>query len=113
MDYRCPLCQGDLSTRKFSRAVVARMEIECHHCKGRIQLNVHRMETGIILTYFAAFVLLAACAYFLKVQSLALLALGAAMVGVVALSLYEKFYLRTWPRYRKVVTRAPGEVRHE
>ncbi len=113
MDYRCPLCRGDLSTRKFSRAVVARMEIDCHHCKGRIQLNVHRVETGLIFVYFSAFVILAACAYFLKIQGLALLALGAAMAGVVILSLYEKFYLRDWPRYRKITRQPVEETRHE
>ena len=99
MDYRCPLCQGDLSTRKFSRAVVARMEIDCHHCKGRIQLHVHRAESTIILFHFALFVILAACAYFLKIQSLALYALGAAMGGVVVLSVFERVYLKNWPRY--------------
>ncbi len=111
MDYRCPLCKGDLSRRKFSRAVVARMEIDCHHCKGRIQLNVHRAETGIIFFHFTAFAILAACAYFLNIQSLALYALGAAMVGVVLLSVFEQVYLKSWPRYA-VIPPKPA-YRHE
>jgi hypothetical protein len=113
MDYRCPLCQGDLSRRKFSRAVVARMEIDCHHCKGRIQLNLHRAETGIIFFHFAAFVILAACAYFLKIQSLALIALGAAMAGVVVLTVFEQLYLRNWPRYSPLAKKTAGDIPHE
>jgi len=113
MDYRCPLCKGDLSRRKFSRAVVARMEIDCHHCKGRIQLNVHRAETGIIFFHFTLFVILAACAYLLKIQTLALIALGAAVMGVVVLSLFEQIYLRHWPRYAPLVRQPLGDIPHE
>ena len=99
MDYRCPVCGANLGKRKLSRAVVARMEIDCSHCKSKIRLNIHRAEVIIVLLNFGTIIVLAAFAYWFQSQGLVLSALGAAMVGALALPLLEQTYLRTWPRY--------------
>jgi len=99
MHYRCPVCQANLGKRKLAQAVVARMEMDCSRCKNRIRLNVHRLEEIVVLLGFCAFVGLAATAYWLKSQGLVLAALGAAMLGALALALLEQTVLGTWPRY--------------
>jgi DNA-directed RNA polymerase subunit RPC12/RpoP len=103
MDYRCPDCGANLGKRKLTQAVVARMEIDCSHCKSVIRLNVHRAEAILVLLDFGAIVVLAAFAYWFQSQSLALAAFGAAMVGALALPVLEQTYLRTWPRYASSV----------
>lgn len=103
MDYRCPVCGANLGKRKLIQAVVARMEIDCSHCKSTIRLNVHRAEAIIVLLDFGTIVVLAAFAYWFQSQSLMLSAFGAATVGALALPLLEKTYLRTWPRYASIV----------
>ncbi len=99
MDNRCPLCKGDLGKRKFSHAVVARIEIDCSHCKRTIRVNVHRSEVVIVLFNFGAIVVLVCLAYWLRSQGLLLFAFAAAMAGALALPVLERTYLRTWPRY--------------
>ena len=99
MDYRCPVCRGSLAKRKFSHAVVARMEIDCPHCNSTIRLNVHRSELIVVLLNFGAIVVLVALAYRFRSQGLLLFAFGAAMVGALALPVLERTYLRNWPRY--------------
>ena len=99
MDYRCPVCSVNLARRRFSQAIVTRMEIECSNCRSRILLNVHRAESITVLASFAALVVLAALAYWLQNQMLMLLAFAAAMAGSLALPVIERNYLRTWPRY--------------
>lgn len=102
MDHRCPLCAGSLAKRKLSQSIVARMEIDCPHCKGRIRLNVHPAEIIVVLLGFGMFVLLVAFAYRLQSQGLALVAFGTAMVGALALPLLERTLLRSWPRYARM-----------
>lgn len=102
MDHRCPLCAGSLAKRKLSQSIVARMEIDCSHCKRRIRLNLHPAEVIVVLLGFGAFVVLAGFAYALQSQRLALMAFGAAMVGALALPLLERTYLRSWPRYARM-----------
>ncbi len=99
MDHRCPVCSADLKRRKLSQAIVARMEIECSYCKNALQLNIHRLEVILVLFVFGAIVVLAALAYWVQSQSLALTAFGVAMAGSLALPLLERIYLRSWPRY--------------
>jgi len=102
MDHRCPLCGGSLAKRKLSQSIVARMEIDCPHCKGRIRLNLHPAEIIVVLLSFGAFVVLAGFAYGLHSQRLALIAFGAAMAGALALPLLERTFLRSWPRYARM-----------
>jgi hypothetical protein len=99
MDYRCPLCQANLGTRRLSQAVITRMEIDCAHCKAKIRLNVHRAEEAVVLLGFGTIIALAACAYWFQSQALALAAFAAAMAGALALPVLERTWLRTWPRY--------------
>lgn len=99
MDHRCPHCGGDLTARKLSQPIVARMEVDCRHCKRRIRVNVHRAEEALIIGSFAAVVLLAALGYWLDRQGFYLGAFAAAMLGAAALPLAERIWLRTWPRY--------------
>jgi hypothetical protein len=78
------------------------MEIDCSHCKSRIRLNLHWAEVIVVLLGFGTFVVLAALAYALQSQRLALIAFGAAMVGALALPLLERIFLRSWPRYARM-----------
>ena len=99
MDYRCPICRADLGHRKLSQAIVARMEMDCTHCKGRVRLNVHRLEMIIVMFNFGAIAVMGALAYWYQSQGLMLVAIGAAMAGVLALPVLERTGLRNWPRY--------------
>jgi len=99
MDYRCPVCRANLARRRLTQAIVARMEIECAGCKSDIRLNVHWVEEIVVLLCFGTFVALAAFAYWLQSRGVALAALGAAMLGALALPLLENTCLKTWPRY--------------
>ena len=99
MDHRCPLCGRDLAGRRLSQAIIARLEIDCPHCKRRIRMNVHRAETVMIVGSFAGFALFAALAYWLDRQGLFLAAFAAAMLGAALLPLAERVWLRTWRRY--------------
>ena len=103
MHYRCPVCAANLGNRKLSHAVVARMEIDCPHCKNKIRLNVHRAEVIVVLLTFGTIVALSTFAYWFQSRGLALLAFGAAMVGALALPLLERTFLRTWPRFAVIV----------
>jgi hypothetical protein len=75
------------------------MDTECSGCKGEIRLNVHWVEEIVVLLSFGSIVVLAAFAYWFQSQGLVIAALGAAMLGALALPLLENTYLRTWPRY--------------
>ena len=99
MDYRCPECGANLGKRKLTQAIVARMEIDCSHCKSTIRLNVHRAEAILVVLDFGAIIVLGALAYWFQSHSLALAAFGAVMLGALALPLLEHTYLRAWPRY--------------
>jgi hypothetical protein len=99
MDYRCPLCRKHPGKRKLIDAVVARMEMECPHCRSTIRLNVHRAETAIVLFNFAMIVALGAIAWWFPREGLVLLVLGAVLAGTAVLPLLERTWLRAWPRY--------------
>ena len=103
MDCHCPICRMDLGRRKLGHAIVARMEIECSYCKNNIRLNVHPVEHRVVLLSFGLFVALAATAYLLQSQALALVAFGSAMIGAAGLPMLERTYLRDWPRYARLV----------
>lgn len=99
MDYRCPVCRANLRKRGISETIMTGLETECSHCKSVLRVNVHPVETTIVMLNFAAIVVLAAFAYWFDSRGLVLVAVGAAMVGAAALPLLERIWLRTWPRY--------------
>ena len=110
MDYRCPCCGKDLGSRKRVNAVIARMEMDCPHCAGRIRLNMHPLEQKIVLLSFGLFLVLVFFAYMLKDQWLTLLALTAGMAAPAALPVLERTRLRNWARYVPVDA-GPGRDR--
>ena len=99
MDYHCPLCGANQKKTKFGQSMVTRMASECSNCRGLIHLNVHRVETLVVLFNFAVLIVLAAFAYWPQRRWLVLVALAAALLGASALPLLERTYLRNWPRY--------------
>ena len=99
MDYRCPVCAKDLGKRRLSQSIVARMSIECKHCNSVIFLNLHRIESIVVMLNFLVIIALALFAYWLHNGNLVLVALFAAMAGAAALPLLERTWLRDWPRY--------------
>jgi DNA-directed RNA polymerase subunit RPC12/RpoP len=105
MDYRCAHCGRDLAASKPARSLIARMDVDCPHCMGRLQVNVHRAETLIVLGSVAGCVALAALAYARQNQVLLLTALGGGMAGAAALYILERTWLRAWRRFR---ARAPS-----
>lgn len=100
MDYRCPLCGADLAQSKPARSLIARMNLDCPRCLGRLEMNVHRAETALVLASVAGSVALAALAYARQSQGLLLAALGLGMAGAAALYVAERTWLRHWPRFR-------------
>jgi len=100
MDYRCPLCGADLAKSKPARSLIARMNVDCPRCLGRLQVNVHRAETVLVLASVAGGVALAALAYARQSQGLLLAALGLGMAGAAVIYVAERTWLRAWPRFR-------------
>ncbi|MEO8716918.1 MAG: hypothetical protein ABI423_01720 [Burkholderiales bacterium] len=80
------------------------MDLNCPYCLGRLQVNVHRAETLIVLGSVAGCVALAAFAYVRQSQALLLTALAGGMAGAAALYIVERTWLRAWRRFR---ARAP------
>ncbi len=106
MDTRCPACGAALGKRKLAAAIVARMDMDCMHCKARIRLNLHPLELRIVLLASAAFVAAALLATLMQSDALMLLAFGVAAAGAIALEVHERVRLRDWPRYAR--TEPPG-----
>ncbi|MGB5081932.1 MAG: hypothetical protein WBO23_14440 [Burkholderiales bacterium] len=107
VDYRCPICAKDLATRKLLHSVVARWEIDCRFCGGRIRLNAHPLELRVVTLSFAAFLVLAVLAWRLESNALTLLALAVGVGGAAALPVLERTTLRAWARYAPL-ERNPG-----
>jgi len=105
MDYRCAHCGRDLAASKPARSLIARMDVDCPYCMGRLQMNVHRAETLIVLGSVAGSVVLAALAYARQSQALLLSALAIGMAGAAALYIVERTWLRAWRRFQ---ARAPS-----
>lgn len=108
MDYRCPLCRADVGKRKSNRAVLTGLSVECPHCRRKIPISMHPLETAIVMVDFGAIVILATLAYLYQSREFALAALGAVMVGALALPLVESTVLRRWPRYAPPAQSVPG-----
>lgn len=99
MDHRCPHCHQDLAARKLSQAIIARPEIDCPFCKGRLRVNMHGTEEALIIATLVGFILFAGLAYWLDRQGLYVVAFALAMLGAAARPVAERLWLRTWPRY--------------
>ena len=99
MDYRCPHCSRSVKSRKLSQAIIARMEMDCPHCKGRVRLNIHRVEEAAVFLNIAALAILALLAYRYKSQDFVVAAIAVAFLGAASLPFIERIFLRTWPRY--------------
>ena len=99
MDYRCPLCRADLRQRKAVQAILTKMESDCSVCRGRLRMNIHQAEMGVVLASFGAVVVTGVLAWALQSQALTLLLFGVAMAGAAAVPLVENTWLKRWPRY--------------
>jgi len=86
MDYRCPVCPADLGKRRLGQAILIKMAIECSHCKSVLYLNVHRVETIIVVINFAAIVVLAAFAYWFESKGMVRAAFDAAGLRALAVA---------------------------
>lgn len=102
MDHRCPECGASLARRKLVHAVVARIEIDCAHCGRRIRLNIHPLESAVVMANFAVVLALGALAYWTRSEQMVLWTLAAAMFAGVAVPLLERTVLRNWPRYARI-----------
>jgi hypothetical protein len=76
------------------------MTLDCPRCLGRLEMNVHRAETALVLGSVAGAVALAALGYARQSQGLLLAALVLGMAGAATLYGLERTRLRTWPRFR-------------
>ncbi|MGQ0547432.1 MAG: hypothetical protein ACT4P3_19220 [Betaproteobacteria bacterium] len=101
MQHGCPLCAADLSRhRKLMRSVIPRMEFDCPHCRGRIEVNVHPLESALMVASFLAFVAFGALYYFSGREGFVVAAL-ASLSPAALLPFLERHGFRGWPRYRK------------
>lgn len=99
MNQRCPHCSRDLASRKLAGSIIARMDLDCPHCHGALAVNVHPVETALVLGSVGAALALAALAYTTQSQGLLLAALAVGMGGAAAIYALERSWLRDWPRY--------------
>lgn len=101
MEHRCPACESDLSRhRKLARSVIPRLEFDCPACRARIEVNVHPVESALMIASFLAFVAFGVLYYATGREGFivgALLSLSPAAL----LPFLERYWFRAWPRYRK------------
>ena len=102
MEHRCPACGADLFRR--TRSVIPRMELDCPSCRARIQVNLHPVESALMMASFAAFVVFGALFYVFRQEGFLVAAL-AALSPAALLPFLERLWFKGWPRYRK-----PGET---
>jgi hypothetical protein len=99
MDLRCPACGADLASQRL-RSVIPRMELDCPFCRARIELNVHPLESALMMASFAAFIAFGALFYLLRQESFLVAAL-AALSPAALLPLLERRCFKGWRRYRR------------
>ena len=99
MDQRCPACGADLASLR-KRSVIPRMELDCPACRARIAVNVHPVESALMIASFAGFVAFAALFYLFEREGFLVAAL-ASLSPAALLPLFERRCFRGWPRYRK------------
>jgi DNA-directed RNA polymerase subunit RPC12/RpoP len=110
MQHRCPACGADLFRR--TRSVIPRMELDCPSCRARIQVNVHPVESALMMASFAAFVVFGALFYAFKQEGFLVAAL-AALSPAALLPFFERLWFKGWPRYRKPGARPGAETGKE
>jgi hypothetical protein len=99
MELRCPHCNADL-TRRVAGTVMPRLSFDCPSCRARVEMNVHPVESTVMIASFAGFVAFAALYYFIKDDGFLVGAL-ACLAPAALLPLFERHWFRGWPRYRK------------
>lgn len=99
MDNRCPLCGKDLGRKKLAYAVIARMDMECPHCRRGLSMNLHRAETAIVILGTGGALVLLVLSLYTRSQALLLAALAIGAAAAAAEFALERFWLRRWPRY--------------
>src|SRR5512134_533889 len=99
MDNRCPLCGKDLGRKKLAYAVIARMDMECPHCKGGLSMNLHRGETAVVILGTGSALLLLILSLYARSQALLLAAMAVGAAAAGAEFALERFWLRRWRRY--------------
>lgn len=98
MEHRCPACGADLF--RSARSVMPRMAFDCPACRARIEVNVHPVESALMIASFVTFVAFGVLFYVFKQDGFLVAAL-AALAPAALLPLLERRWFRGWPRYRK------------
>lgn len=75
------------------------MEVDCPRCQRRLRLNLHPLETWVVLAGAGVFVGLALLAYWQQSHGLLLAALALGVAAMGAVHVLERHWLRDWPRY--------------
>ena len=76
------------------------MELDCPSCRARIEVNVHPVESTLMVASFAAFVGFGVLFYVFKQDGFLVCAL-AALSPAALLPFVERRWFKGWPRYRK------------
>ena len=82
------------------------MELDCPFCRERIEMNVHPLESALMIACFAAFVGFAVLFYALKNDAFLVAAL-ASLAPSALLPVLERRFFKGWTRYR-MPTRSSG-----
>ena len=93
------MCRRDLGRGKLAHSAIARMDVDCPHCAGRLSVNVHRGEQAIVLLGVGTALTLVGLSYPEQNHALLLAALAAGLAAAVAMFALERIWLRAWPRY--------------
>jgi hypothetical protein len=100
MKHNCPACGADLSRhRSLMRSVIPRMALDCPACRARIEVNVHPVESWLMVASFLGFV---ACGviYYASGREGFVVAALACLAPAGVLPMLERYWFRDWPRYR-------------
>jgi len=101
MRRECPSCREDLSRhRRIARSVIPRLELDCPACRARIEVNVHPVESALMVASFLAFVAFGVLYYATGRDGFVVAAL-ASLAPAALLPALERFWYADWPRYRK------------
>jgi hypothetical protein len=99
LNTRCPHCGHDLASRKLARAIIARMEIDCPGCQRRLRLNLHPLETLVVLAGAGAFVARPYSPTSVRATRCCSPPSPSASRPWGAVYVVERHWLRDWPRY--------------